>query len=297
MSYASRDITNAYKSVFLKGLGTLLPSILTLWFLLASYQFFDSAIATPISDAIKTQLVTTETGNEIVFKVWDNLGFLRKGRPAAPPADATPAEAARHRLREAERLAAAEPQRRDDLRAELDLRFPRWVGFLLAAVAVFIAGFFITSFLGSSVGGLFSGWASRIPLVSTVYSGAKQMVDFFVSSDGSSAGFQSVVAVEFPRKGLWSIGFLTSDNITEIEAHAGAKVRGVYLGTPAAGQVILCTEDQIVGVDMTVDEALKFLMSGGVIGRDPDRAPRTPRLPWDAQPSERLPAGDPPGED
>ena len=73
MSYASRDITNAYKSVFLKGLGTLLPSILTLWFLLASYQFFDSAIATPISDAIKTQLVTTETGNEIVFKVWDNL--------------------------------------------------------------------------------------------------------------------------------------------------------------------------------------------------------------------------------
>ena len=68
--------------------------------------------------------------------------------------------------------------------------------------------------------------------------------------------------------------------------------RDVYLLSALVGE-----QGEVVGVDMTVDEALKFLMSGGVIGRDPDRAPRTPRLPWDAQPSERLPAGDPPGED
>jgi uncharacterized membrane protein len=226
--------------------------------------------------------VATDAGNEVVFTLWDELSFLRRAAPTPPPPDLNPAERARFEVAERDRIEAAEPKRRADLRDELDRRFPGWVGFVLAIVAVFVVGFFMASFLGASVWALGESWASRIPLVKNIYPGAKQMVNFFLSGD-EQRSWQAVVAVEFPRKGMWSVGFLTSENIPEIEGQAGERVRGVYLGTPAAGQVVLARESEIVAVDMTVDEALKFLMSGGVIGRDPQRPREAPALPWKAR--------------
>lgn len=279
---AAQDIVATYKRVFLRGLATVLPTVLTLWIVLATYAFVDVSIAGPISDSIKTRLVENPSGNELVFRVWENLAFLRRPAPNPAPAALTPPEQARYLERERERIEGLEEQRQADLRRELDQRFPKWVGFLLAVLAVFVVGFFMASFLGSWLWTLAESWAVRIPLVKSIYPGAKQLVNFFFSDGGTT--FQAVVAVEFPRSGLWSIGFLTSDNVPEIETKAGEKVRGVYLGTPAAGQVVLARESEIVPVDMTVDEALKFLMSGGVIGRDPSRPPQAAVLPWDPPP-------------
>ncbi|MBL4847307.1 MAG: DUF502 domain-containing protein [Planctomycetes bacterium] len=276
----AQDIVQTYKGVFLKGLGTVLPTLVTLWIVFATSDFVARTIAAPIADGIKTQLVESEGGNEVCFRVWKSLGVLRKPKPRPAPAGATEVAKARFAAAEATRLEGLEPSRRADLRKELDLRFPKWVGVALAVIAVFLVGFFMASFLGSSAWGLVEGWLSRIPLVKNIYPAAKQMVSFFLSGD-ESAGWQAVVAVEFPRKGLWSVGFLTCENIPEIEAESGERVRGVYLGTPAAGQVVLARESEIVAVDMTVDEALKFLMSGGVIGRDPARPPGTQKLPWE----------------
>lgn len=277
---ASRDLATAYKSTFLRGLATVLPTLLTLWIVVATWQFLEGTIARPISEAIKTRLVATDTGNEAVFAIWDELEFLRRPAPRPAPESLSAAERARFDLAEKERIEKLEAKRRDDLRAELDRRFPGWVGFVLAVVAIFTAGFVTASFVGASAWALGESWASRIPLLKNIYPAAKQMVGFFISSDEKS-GWQAVVAVEFPRTGLWSVGFLTCDNMPEIEAKAGERVRGVYLGTPAAGQIVLARESEIVPVDMTVDEALKFLMSGGVIGRDPERASTRPTLPWE----------------
>lgn len=277
----ARDIVHTYKQVFLKGLGTVLPTLLTLWIVVATSDFVARTIAAPIADGIKAQLVQSEVGNELCFRVWRSLSVLRKPVPRSAPAGLGDGARARFDAAESARLEGLEATRRDDLRAELDQRFPKWVGVALAVIAVFLVGFFMASFLGSSAWGLVEGWLGRIPLVKNIYPGAKQMVSFFLSGD-EAASWQAVVAVEFPRKGLWSIGFLTAENVPEIEAQSGERVRGVYLGTPAAGQVVLARESEIVAVDMTVDEALKFLMSGGVIGRDPDRPPGTPILPWEA---------------
>ncbi|MCA8920979.1 MAG: DUF502 domain-containing protein [Planctomycetes bacterium] len=276
------DIVRSYKRVFTRGLATILPTVLTLWIVIASYSFVEQSIAQPIADGIKSRLVETELGNAIVFSVWDNLVFLRKPVPTEPPAELSDAAAEAYRVDQLERIAEAEPQRQADLRNEIDQRFPKWVGFLLAVVAVFVVGFVMASFMGSWLWGLFENYAGRIPLVRNIYPGAKQMVNFFLSS-GESSSFQAVVAVEFPRAGLWSIGFLTSDDIPEISEQTGETVRGVYLGTPAAGQVVLAKQSEIVAIDMTVDEALKFLMSGGVIGRDPGRPPQRNGLPWQSQ--------------
>lgn len=284
---AAQDIIKTYKSVFLRGLGTVLPTLLTLWIVFASSEFIGNTIAAPIADGIKDVLVSTELGNRITFSVWENLLLLEKPAPRPAPPGLSDAERSRFEREELERIELAEEQRQADLRAEIDARFPKWVGVVLAVVLVFIVGFFTASFLGSSAFGLVESWAARVPLVKNVYPAAKQMVGFFVSSDEQKS-WQAVVAVEFPRPGLWSIGFLTSENVPEVAAQAGERVRGVYLGTPAAGQVVLARESEIVPVDMTVDEALKFLMSGGVIGRDPGRPPGQPRLPWQGAPSSGL---------
>lgn len=275
----AQDIMQTYRTVFLKGLGTLLPTLVTLWIVVAASAFVSQTIAAPFADGIKTWLVTTEPGNDVTFYVWESLSLLRKPEPRAAPAGLDEAGRARFERAEQEWIAAAEPERQQDLRTEIDRRFPKWVGVILAVVAVFIVGFFTASLFGSSAFGILESWAGRIPLVRNVYPGAKQMVNFFLAR-GDEQTWQAVVAVEFPRKGLWSIGFLTSDNIPEIESQTGEAVRGVYLGTPAAGQVVLARESEIVPIDMTVDEALKFLMSGGVIGRDPNRPAEQPRLPW-----------------
>jgi uncharacterized membrane protein len=281
----TRDLGQAYKSTFLRGLATVLPTLLTLWVVVATWTFLDGTIAHPISESIKGRLVASDLGNEVVFTVWDELRFLRRPTPAPTPEALSAPERVRWEAAERERIAAAEPARRADLRRELDARFPGWVGFVLAIVAVFIVGFVMASFVGSSLWTLFEGWAQRIPLVKNIYPGAKQMVNFFLSGEENET-FQQVVAIEFPRKGTWSIGFLTTENVPEIEAKAGEKVRGVYLGTPHAGQIVLAKMSEIVAVDMTIDEALKFLMSGGVIGRDADRPRVHPVLPWERKTTE-----------
>lgn len=279
-SLKAQDIVNVYKQTFLRGLGSVLPTLLTVWIVVACADFVVTAIATPISNTIKTRLVETETGNTVAFQTWPGLAFLRKPSANAAPAELSESEQVRWDRAEQERIATAEAQRKKDLRTEIDKRFPKWVGIVLAIVAVFVVGFFVAGVLGSSAWGAAESWASRIPLIKNIYPGAKQLVGFFLSEDAST-DWQAVVACEFPRRGLWSIGFLTCDNIPEIEAHTGERVRGVYLGTPAAGQIVLAKESEIVAIDMTVDEALKFLFSGGVIGRDDIRPRGTPPpLPW-----------------
>jgi uncharacterized membrane protein len=283
---SAQDIVTTYRQTFMRGLATVLPTLLTLWVVYACWGFVNNAIAAPIANSIKNQLVQTQVGNEVVFYVWGNLRFLRKDEAAPLPAGLSDAERSRLRRTEQERIAGAEPARQKDLREEIDARFPKWVGIVLAAVSCFLVGFFMASFLGRQLWKLLESWVVRIPLVRNIYPGAKQMVSFFLSGDEERT-LQAVVAVEFPRKGLWSIGFLTSDNIPEIEQASGERVRGVYLGTPAAGQVVMARESEIISIDMTVDEALKFLMSGGVIGRDPDRPPNLAALPWaDEAPAE-----------
>ncbi len=292
---SAEDILSTYKQTFLRGLATMLPTLLTLWIVWACWGFVSSSVAAPIANGLKTQLVSTEVGNRVVFYIWGNLAFLRRAQPATLPAGLSEVEQARFRRDEQERVAAAEPGRQADLREEIDARFPKWIGIVLAVVGCFLVGFFMASFLGRQLWKLLEGWVIRIPLVKNIYPGAKQMVSFFLSGDDERA-LQAVVAVEFPRKGLWSIGFLTSENMPEIEAASGEPVRGVYLGTPAAGQVVMARESEIIAIDMTVDEALKFLMSGGVIGRDPNRPSSAPILPWvGAEPVLDEPS--PPAED
>jgi uncharacterized membrane protein len=245
------DVPGTYKRVFFRGLATLLPTVLTLWVFVAVYGFIDGKIAQPIAGFIKDRLVATDTGNAIAVAVFDLRPEL--GQRVTQDGGA--------KKRDEEDL------RQKDLKDEVDKKFPSWVGFVLAIVAVFIVGFFIASFVGRSLWSLFEGWLAHIPIVKSVYPGAKQMVEFFLKSEESRRSWSTVVAVEYPRKNVWAIGYITGPGMERVEERQGESLRTVFLpASPTmAGYVIMVPEKEIVALDMTVDEAIRFTISGGVV--------------------------------
>lgn len=245
------DIPGTYRRVFFRGLSTILPVILTFWVFFSVYSFIDGKIAAPIADLIKNRLVETGLGNTVAVAMFDLPPDLQN----SVPDDGT--ELARKR----------EKQRKKDLEQYVNTRFPSWVGFVLAVVAVFIVGFFMAGLVGRTLWRLVEEGVTHIPIVKSIYPGAKQMVEFFVKSDESRRSWSTVVAVEYPRKGIWAIGYITGPGFESLEQKTGESMRTVFLpASPTmAGYVITIPEKEIVPLDWTVDEAIRFTISGGVV--------------------------------
>ena len=106
----------------------------------------------------------------------------------------------------------------------------------------------------------------RLPIVSNVYSSVKQVTDFAFSEN--EIQFTRVVAVEYPRKGLWTVGFVTGESMVEIRAAANEPVVSVLMPTspmPATGFVISVPKSQTIDLDMTMDQAIQWCVSCGVV--------------------------------
>ncbi len=127
---------------------------------------------------------------------------------------------------------------------------------------------------GNVVGRQIVAWLERlvqqIPVVRSIYSATRQFVDTFSSSDGRS--FNRVVLVEWPQKGSWTIGLVTQDTGGEIRQKLGQKkLLSVYVPTtpnPTGGYLIFIAEENVMPLSMSVDEALKMVISLGVLGGD-----------------------------
>ena len=105
-----------------------------------------------------------------------------------------------------------------------------------------------------------------IPVVGAVYGGAKSFSETVLTDKGSS--FKQVVMVEFPRKGIFSIGFITSHDLEEVQARTEQLVTCVFVPTtpnPTTGFLVLVPKNEVVMMDMTVDEAFKMLLTLGVV--------------------------------
>ena len=107
---------------------------------------------------------------------------------------------------------------------------------------------------------------SRIPLVRSIYSSVKQISTTILDSNGKS--FRKVVMLQYPRKGIWSIGFLTNEDVsTDIEG-LNEDLVAVFVPTtpnPTSGFIIMAPRDDITELDMSVEEGFKFIISMGVI--------------------------------
>ena len=148
-----------------------------------------------------------------------------------------------------------------------------WVNYVAPLVSVGLALIFI-SLLGL-VGGNVLGrqilrglerLVMQVPFVRGVYSATRQFVDTFSKSGGQA--FRRVVLVEYPRPGLWTLGFVTSETKGEVQQRTEPSVIGVFLPTtpnPTSGWLVYVPRKDVVDLDMAVDDAFKLVISGGVL--------------------------------
>ena len=163
---------------------------------------------------------------------------------------------------------AAEQRRREAL---WQLAFKKHklhlLGFLIAIVLVYFVGFFLASFIGRATWRMAEGLLLRIPVVNAVYPNIKQVTDFLLSE--RKIEFSSVVAVQYPRQGIWSLGLATGQPMPQVQGRVSEELVTVFIPsspTPVTGYVIQIPRSDVIELNLTLDEALRFTISGGVIG-------------------------------
>jgi len=157
------------------------------------------------------------------------------------------------------------------LRHYLHLYFPG-MGILLLACLILLIGIFASNFLGRKLGQLGERILEKIPFVRIIYKFVKQLVDTLFAQ--GKAQFKGVVFVEYPRRGIYSIGFLTGDSRGEVRTITGEKMVNVFIPTtpnPTSGFFLIFPEKDVKILDMTVEEGLKMIISAGMI--TPERRP------------------------
>lgn len=140
------------------------------------------------------------------------------------------------------------------------------VGILLSLLLLFGTGVLVKNLFGGQIIAGLESLVRRIPVVGAVYGGAKTFSETVLTDKGKS--FKQVVMVEFPRKGIYSIGFITSNELEEAQARTAQEVTSVFVPTtpnPTTGFLVLIPKDEVVLMDMTVDEAFKMLLTLGVV--------------------------------
>ena len=159
------------------------------------------------------------------------------------------------------------------------------LGVILTFIVLFITGMLAANFVGRYVVGGWESLLDRIPIVRTIYGGAKNFAEIVFSDSNDS--FKQVLLIEYPRKGLFSLAFQTSSELGEVQARTGEDVVCCFVPTtpnPTSGFVIMVPRRDIKVLDMDVDEALKMIISLGVVvptwGAD-----RTPELPFKEPPT------------
>lgn len=140
------------------------------------------------------------------------------------------------------------------------------LGLIFALMLMLFTGFMITHIIGHRMVALWDGLVAKIPLVRTIYHAVQQVTKSMLSASEDS--FSNVLLVEYPRRGVWSIAFQTSASFELAKDATGSELMSVFLPTtpnPTSGFLLLIPKADTVKVDMTVDEALRMVISLGVV--------------------------------
>jgi len=151
-------------------------------------------------------------------------------------------------------------------------------GALLALLLLLVTGLLVANFVGRELVGWWEDLLNRIPGVRTIYSGVKGLTETLVS--GSGASFRKVALIQYPRQGVWSVGFITASGIPEIDAKSGRKLVCVFVPTtpnPTSGFIVMVPEDELIELEMGTDAAMKMIVTLGVVAPTPAAKPVTER--------------------
>ncbi|KTD20675.1 DUF502 domain-containing protein [Legionella londiniensis] len=140
------------------------------------------------------------------------------------------------------------------------------LGVVLSLLLLVITGLLATNFLGQRLVRWSESILARIPLVRSIYNAAKQVIHAIFATN--SEAFRKVLLVEYPRKGMWSLAFQTGITTEEVNRHTGTEMLSIFVPTtpnPTSGFLMVIPKSDVIELSMTIDEALKFIISLGVM--------------------------------
>ena len=150
-------------------------------------------------------------------------------------------------------------------KAQLGLEIPG-VGALLTLLIVFVTGLIATNFFGKQLILLWEALLARVPVVKSIYASVKQVSDTLFSDSGNA--FRQAVLVQFPRENSWTIAFVTGKPGGDVANHLHGDYVSVFVPTtpnPTGGYFLMMPRAEVITLDMSVDEALKYIISMGVV--------------------------------
>ena len=280
---ANKGFMDDFRRFFLRGLAVLVPTLVTFAILVWVYQLVNNNVAVFMTEGL-VRICSAVSDEPPDGWVHDDKDSLRYGKPLNEWDDRGRRLTVEHQIIENyERLAArsklsdVEPrilQRALDARnsALWHVTFAKYrlhlLGFVIAIVLVYFVGFFLASFIGRASWRAMEGLLRRIPLIRAIFPSVKQVTDFLLTERKPTVGFSSVVAVQYPRKGVWSIGLSTGAPLKQIQERVADDLVTVFVPsspTPFTGYIVQIPRQDTIELDISVDEALRFTISAGVI--------------------------------
>jgi uncharacterized membrane protein len=319
---------SAFSKFIIRGMATLLPAVLTLWLLVIAYGFVRDKIAAPINWGVQEIVLhftdwpsaTDDDYNELFStankNTDDRIILPERLRLEWERED----EANRNRIGIAYSLALRQQMRLNWAKDQPEIVLlarrhqlveGQWksiaigklypldlIGLLVAIILFYFAGILMSNIVGRRLKNKGEALVDRVPLIRRVYPAVKQVTDFFFGDSDQPVKFNRVVAVEYPRKGLWSVGLVTGDTMRDIQDRVGAECLTVFIPsspTPFTGYVITVPTADTIDLNLTIEDALKFAVSGGVLVPMSQKIRRSdPSLfPDDNPPEDGSPAREP----
>ena len=256
----AESFTSDFKRFFARGLAILLPTAVTLWLLWQAFGFVYYTVAQPINKATRITVIW------VVPKVMDEEKLPEWFQ--VTESEIAEARANRPEIRDSVNDASV----RLTLRREYLQKFWRehaylnLTGLFIAIMLIYLAGVLLGNIVGKSIYARVERLISRITGFKQVYPHVKQVVDMIMGE--KKMAFSKVVIVEYPREGVWTVGFLTGNSIREIDEIAGNAVVSVFIPTsptPFTGFTINLPKSKVFELSMTIEEALRFVITAGVL--------------------------------
>lgn len=248
-----------FRSYFARGLAALLPTIATIWIFFQCYAFVQEHISGHINRGV-VRIIVFSTDVYPGIDADELRSYVVGSYPS---------------LQGDEKAILAKMNDKSVVRgarvAELEEYYVdgpgQVIGFILAVVGVCFLGAFLASVVGKWIWHFFERALVNAPLINRVYPHIKQITDLvFKGKDRHQ--FNRVVAIEYPRKDVWSVALVTGKGPGKLSSTVKKEFLSVFIPsspTPFTGYVIMVPKDEVIELDMTVEQALRFTVSGGVI--------------------------------
>lgn len=266
----------SFRHFFFRGLGILLPTVLTIWLVVLAYNFVDQKIARHINTGVRVLVLKATPWPEVTD---EQIANAEESLSDEQRKDWIAHERSTERLTYYARLFKLE-------KWWSSVQIGGWpvmnlIGLFIALFIIYLIGRLLGGYIGRRMYEQGERLLMRLPIFKQVYPYVKQVTDFFVGDKDDKLQFSKVVAVQYPRQGLWSIGLVTGETMNTIQGNAGRDCITVFIPsspTPFTGYVITVPVEDTVEVAISIDDALRFCVSGGVIVPESQviRAPHQP---------------------